>query len=162
VGVQIETASPSTGFPFSSASFSLPKFNNRGHLLLSIGWVQISASGVCWVFRRAVMIDSLIEYFIALVIVWGLGTFPCHLSNFVFNRGTVFINGSLLTGWTEQGRVLETVWMVWGLHWSLIVCQLNLTWLNPCTGCFHGNLKIANWFDNFFLLYPCIYGGYKT
>jgi hypothetical protein len=44
VGVQIETASPSIGLPFSSASFSLPKFNNRGYLLLSIGWVQISAS----------------------------------------------------------------------------------------------------------------------
>jgi hypothetical protein len=40
----IETAGPPTGLPFSSASFSLPQFNNRGQLLLSIGWVQLSAS----------------------------------------------------------------------------------------------------------------------
>jgi hypothetical protein len=40
----IETAGPSAGLSFSSASFSLPYFNNRGQLLLSIDWVQISAS----------------------------------------------------------------------------------------------------------------------
>jgi hypothetical protein len=39
----IETAGPPIGSPFSSVSFSLPYFN-RGQLLLSIGWVQISAS----------------------------------------------------------------------------------------------------------------------
>ena len=39
-----KTAGPPTGSPFSSASFSLLQLNNRGQLLLSIGWVQISAS----------------------------------------------------------------------------------------------------------------------
>jgi hypothetical protein len=39
----IETAGPSTGSPFSSASFSFPSFNHRGQLLPSIVWVQISA-----------------------------------------------------------------------------------------------------------------------
>jgi hypothetical protein len=40
----IETAVPPTGLPFSSASFILPQFNNRDQLLLTIGWVQMSAS----------------------------------------------------------------------------------------------------------------------
>jgi hypothetical protein len=40
----IEMAGPPKGLPFSSASFSLPQFNNWGQLLLSIGWVKISAS----------------------------------------------------------------------------------------------------------------------
>jgi hypothetical protein len=40
----IETACPPTESAFSSDSFSLSKFNNRGQLFLSIGWVQISAS----------------------------------------------------------------------------------------------------------------------
>jgi hypothetical protein len=40
----IETAGPPTGLPFFSASFSLSYFKNRGQLLLSIAWVQISAS----------------------------------------------------------------------------------------------------------------------
>jgi hypothetical protein len=40
----IETTGPPTESPFSSASFSLPQFNSRAQLLLSIGWVQISAS----------------------------------------------------------------------------------------------------------------------
>jgi hypothetical protein len=40
----IETAGPPTGFPSSSASFSLFLFNHRDQQLLSIGWVQISAS----------------------------------------------------------------------------------------------------------------------
>jgi hypothetical protein len=39
----IETAGSPTGSRSSSASFSLPSFNNSGQLLLSIGWVQISA-----------------------------------------------------------------------------------------------------------------------
>ena len=37
----IDTAGPPTGSHFSSASFSLPQLNNRGELLLSIGWMQI-------------------------------------------------------------------------------------------------------------------------
>ena len=40
----IETIGHPTGLPFSSVSFSLPEFINRGQLLLSIGWVQLSAS----------------------------------------------------------------------------------------------------------------------
>jgi hypothetical protein len=40
----IKTADPPTGSPFSSVSFSLPYFNNRGQLLLYIGWVHMSAS----------------------------------------------------------------------------------------------------------------------
>jgi hypothetical protein len=36
----IETAGPPIVSPFSSASFSLPYFNNRDQLLLSIGWVK--------------------------------------------------------------------------------------------------------------------------
>ena len=41
----IETAGPPTRSPFSiSASFSLHLFNNRGELLLSNDWAQISAS----------------------------------------------------------------------------------------------------------------------
>jgi hypothetical protein len=39
-----KTAGPPVRSPFSSNSFSLSQFNNRGQLLLSIGWVQISAS----------------------------------------------------------------------------------------------------------------------
>jgi hypothetical protein len=39
-----ETPAPPTGSPFFSASVSFPEFNNRGQLLLSIGWVIISAS----------------------------------------------------------------------------------------------------------------------
>jgi hypothetical protein len=34
----IENAGSPTGSPFYSASFSLPSFNNRGQLLLPIGW----------------------------------------------------------------------------------------------------------------------------
>jgi hypothetical protein len=39
----IETAGPPTGSPSSTASFSLPQFNNRCQMLLSIHWVQLSA-----------------------------------------------------------------------------------------------------------------------
>jgi hypothetical protein len=47
----IETACPPTRLPFSSASFSLLKFNNRVQLLLFIGWVQI----ICiWLFQLLV------------------------------------------------------------------------------------------------------------
>ena len=38
----IESTFPLTGSPFSP-SLGLPKLNHRGQLLLSIGWVQISA-----------------------------------------------------------------------------------------------------------------------
>jgi hypothetical protein len=40
----IKIAGPPTGSPFSLASFSLSYFNNSGQQLLSIGWVQRSAS----------------------------------------------------------------------------------------------------------------------
>jgi hypothetical protein len=40
----IKTAGPPKELPFSSASFSLPYSNHSFQLLLSIGWVQISAS----------------------------------------------------------------------------------------------------------------------
>jgi hypothetical protein len=40
----IETVGPPTGLLFLSASFILVYFNKRGQLLLSIGWVQMSAS----------------------------------------------------------------------------------------------------------------------
>jgi hypothetical protein len=36
----IKTAGPPIGLPFSSASFSLPYFNNRDQMLLSVGWVD--------------------------------------------------------------------------------------------------------------------------
>ena len=40
----IKTAGPPTEWPFSSALLSLPQFNNRGQVLLSIGLVQIIES----------------------------------------------------------------------------------------------------------------------
>jgi hypothetical protein len=54
----IETAGHPIGSSFSSTSSSLPQFNNRGHLLLSIVWVRIyiSDSAACWVFRSVVML----------------------------------------------------------------------------------------------------------
>ena len=40
----IETVAPPPTLPFFSAFLSLSQFNNKGQLLLSVGWVQISAS----------------------------------------------------------------------------------------------------------------------
>jgi hypothetical protein len=57
----IKIAGPPIGLSFYSNSFRLPWFNNRGQLLLSIGWVTFSAS--CWVFQRAVMIDPFLGTF---------------------------------------------------------------------------------------------------
>jgi hypothetical protein len=70
----IKTAGSPTGSPFSSASSSFSLIQQGGQLLLSIGWMQISASdsAVCWValFRNAVILGE------GSVIVSGLGTSP--------------------------------------------------------------------------------------
>jgi hypothetical protein len=65
-----KTSGPPPESPFSLASFSFPQLNNRGQLLLSIDWVQITASDsdACWVPQR--------EHSVASVIVSGLGTSP--------------------------------------------------------------------------------------
>jgi hypothetical protein len=74
----IETAGSPTGSSFSSASFNSPQFNNRGQLLLSIGWVQISASDTfsCLLGFSEDSHDRSVFYgcSIASVIFSGLGT----------------------------------------------------------------------------------------
>jgi hypothetical protein len=57
--LQIETAVPPVGSPFSSASFSLPYFNSKGQQQgSSFGckYLHVTLSAACWVFQRAVMI----------------------------------------------------------------------------------------------------------
>jgi hypothetical protein len=75
----IETAGAPAGSPFSSASFSLPYFNNRVSCfcpLVGCKYLHLTLSAACWVFWRAVMLGPLLWVLHTSVIVSGVRTYP--------------------------------------------------------------------------------------